>query len=107
MPTCKGCDDEVETLVSVKVDGKTKKLCEDCADRARESNEIAEQSDGALYDSTEIDEILTLRIMTLTDEEKREAAAVDERARALLERTEALGAKELLGLHGTMRGRRG
>ena len=39
MPTCKGCDEEVEKLVSVKVDGKAKKLCEDCADRARESAE--------------------------------------------------------------------
>jgi ribosome-binding protein aMBF1 (putative translation factor) len=48
MPTCKGCDDEVETLVSVKVDGKTKKLCEDCADRARETAEIAEQSESAV-----------------------------------------------------------
>ena len=41
MPTCKECDNEVETLVSVKVDGKAKKLCEDCADRVRESAEIA------------------------------------------------------------------
>ena len=40
MPTCKACDDEVDALVSVKVDGKTKKLCEDCADRARESAEV-------------------------------------------------------------------
>lgn len=48
MPTCKGCDDEVENLVSVKVDGKTKKLCEDCADRARESDEIAEQSEAVV-----------------------------------------------------------
>ena len=30
--------------------------------------EIAEQSEGALYDSTEIDEILTLRVMTMTDD---------------------------------------
>ena len=48
MPTCKGCDDEVEKLVSVKVDGKSKKLCEDCADRARESEEIAEQSEAVV-----------------------------------------------------------
>ena len=47
-PTCKRCDDEVETLVSVKVDGKAKKLCEDCADRARESAEIAEQSESVV-----------------------------------------------------------
>jgi ribosome-binding protein aMBF1 (putative translation factor) len=48
MPTCRACDEEVETLVSVKVDGKAKKLCEDCADRARESEEIAEQSEAAV-----------------------------------------------------------
>ena len=39
--------------------------------------EIAEQSEGALYDSTEIDEILTLRVMTMTDEEKAQARATD------------------------------
>ena len=32
MPTCKGCGDDADELVSVKVDGKTKKLCEGCAD---------------------------------------------------------------------------
>jgi hypothetical protein len=48
MPTCKGCDDEVDRLVSVKIDSKTKKLCEDCADRARESAEIAEESEAVV-----------------------------------------------------------
>jgi ribosome-binding protein aMBF1 (putative translation factor) len=48
MPTCKSCGDEAEALVAVKVDGKTKKLCEDCADRAREQGEIAEQSEAVV-----------------------------------------------------------
>ena len=48
MPTCKGCDNEVDALVSVKVEGKTKKLCEDCSDRAREAGEIAEASEGVM-----------------------------------------------------------
>lgn len=48
MPTCRECDEEVEKLVSVKVSGKAKKLCEDCADRARESEEIAEQSEAVV-----------------------------------------------------------
>ena len=48
MPTCKGCNDEVDKLVSVKVRGKVKKLCEDCADRAREAGEIAEASEGVI-----------------------------------------------------------
>ena len=48
MATCKGCGEEADALVSVKVDGKTKKLCEDCADRAREAAEIAEHSESAV-----------------------------------------------------------
>ena len=68
--------------------------------------QIAPESPGDLFDSTEIDEILTLRILTLTDDEKRLMAAVDDRARALLERTEALAQDQLMGLHGTIRGLR-
>ncbi len=48
MPTCKQCGDEADQLVTVKVDGKAKKMCEDCADRAREQGEIAEASEGAV-----------------------------------------------------------
>ena len=48
MPVCKDCGDEVDELVSVKVDGKAKKLCEDCADRAREQGEVAEQSESVV-----------------------------------------------------------
>jgi ribosome-binding protein aMBF1 (putative translation factor) len=48
MPTCKVCEDEVDTLVTVKVDGKSKKMCEDCADREREKGEIAEASEGVV-----------------------------------------------------------
>jgi hydrogenase maturation protease len=65
--------------------------------------QIAPESPGDLFDSTEIDEILTLRIMTLSDEEKRTMATLDARGRALLERTEALARGELMGLHGTFR----
>ena len=54
--------------------------------------QIAPESAGNLFDGTEIDEILTLRIMTLTDEEKREMRGADERARQILERTETLPA---------------
>jgi ribosome-binding protein aMBF1 (putative translation factor) len=48
MATCKQCGDEADALVSVKVDGKTKKMCEDCADRAREQGEIAEASEAVV-----------------------------------------------------------
>lgn len=65
--------------------------------------EIAPESPGALFDSTEIDEILTLRIMTLTDAEKAAMAMADPRARALLERVESLPPEQLLALHGVTR----
>lgn len=69
--------------------------------------QIAPESAGDLFDATEIDEILTLRILTMTDEEKREMIATDERARALLARTEGLGAEQMQKLHGTLRQVRG
>jgi hypothetical protein len=50
MAICKSCGEEVDELVSVKVLGKTKKLCEDCADRAREALEVAEASEGVVQD---------------------------------------------------------
>ena len=48
MPTCKGCGEEADELVSVKVDGRTKKLCEECAEQAREGEAIAEESEAAV-----------------------------------------------------------
>ncbi len=48
MAVCKGCGDDVDELVSVKVAGKAKKLCEDCADRERETQEVAEQSESVI-----------------------------------------------------------
>ncbi len=65
--------------------------------------QIAPESPGALFDGTEIDEILTLRIMTLTDEEKQEMRQGDERAREILERTEALSPEQFMKLHGVIR----
>jgi hypothetical protein len=65
--------------------------------------QIAPESPGDLFDGTEIDEILTLRILAMTDAEKREMAAADPRGRALLERTEALTAADMARLHGAIR----
>jgi len=65
--------------------------------------QIAPESPGDLFDGTEIDEILTLRILAMTDAEKAEAAAADPRARALLARTEALTPEEMARLHGALR----
>jgi ribosome-binding protein aMBF1 (putative translation factor) len=50
MPTCKLCGEEVDELISVLVDGKRKKLCEDCADEAREAGEIAEESEAVVQE---------------------------------------------------------
>jgi hydrogenase maturation protease len=65
--------------------------------------QIAPESPGDLFDGTEIDEILALRIMTMTDDEKREMRNIDDRARRMLERTEALSTEHLMQLHGTVR----
>jgi hypothetical protein len=65
--------------------------------------QIAPESAGDLFDGTEIDEILSLRIMTLTDDEKREMSQSDDRARQMLERTEAMPAEQFMKLHGVLR----
>ncbi|WP_248762853.1 hypothetical protein [Pseudarthrobacter sp. SSS035] len=64
---------------------------------------VAQESSVALYDSTEIDEILTLRVLTLTEEEKAEARATDPRAAAIIDRCEAMSPAELQQLHGILR----
>ena len=64
--------------------------------------QIAAESPGDLFDSTEIDEILSLRIMTLSDEEKAEIRAGDEQARRILERTESLPPEQFMKLHGAL-----
>jgi hypothetical protein len=68
--------------------------------------QIAPESAGDLFDGTEIDEILSLRILTLTDDEKSEMSQSDERARAMLERTETMPVEQLMKLHGVLRGLR-
>jgi hydrogenase maturation protease len=66
--------------------------------------QIAPESAGDLFDSTEIDEILSLRILTLTDDEKREMRQSDERTREILERTENMPEEQFMKLHGVLRG---
>ncbi|MEZ4402485.1 MAG: hypothetical protein R3B06_20850 [Kofleriaceae bacterium] len=48
MPTCRECKDDVDALVSVKIAGKVRKLCSDCADRAREEAQVAEDSEAVI-----------------------------------------------------------
>ena len=65
--------------------------------------EVAEESGTALYDCTEIDEILTLRVMTMTDEEKAQARATDPRAARIIEQCDAMSADDMARLHGVLR----
>jgi hypothetical protein len=67
---------------------------------------IAPESEGDFFDGTEMDEMLTLRVLTLTDAEKQEVRNGDPRARKILERTEELASDALLKAHGVMRGLR-
>jgi hypothetical protein len=68
---------------------------------------IAPESPGDLFDATEIDEILTLRTMALTEAEKREARATDERAAAIIDRVDNMPPEMLERLHGAVRYLRG
>ncbi len=65
--------------------------------------QIAPESPGDLFDGLEIDEILTLRVMAMSDAEKIEMRQVDEQARKILERTENMSSDHLLKMHGVMR----
>ncbi|OEJ37407.1 hypothetical protein AR457_32755 [Streptomyces agglomeratus] len=64
---------------------------------------IAPESPGALYDATEIDEILALRTAALTDQEKREARGTDDRAAAVIELADSMPPEVLERLHGAVR----
>ena len=65
--------------------------------------EIAEQSDTALFDCTEIDEILILRVMTMTDDEKAQARATDPRAAQIIDQCDAMSPEAMARLHGVLR----
>jgi hypothetical protein len=65
--------------------------------------QIAPESPGDLFDGTEIDQLLIMSVLTLTDEEKEEMRASDPRGREILERCESLSPEELMKLHGTIR----
>jgi hypothetical protein len=65
--------------------------------------EVAPESAGDLFDATEIDEILTLRTLAMTDEEKAEARATDPRAAGLLDRLDGLPQEMLEKMHGAIR----
>jgi hypothetical protein len=65
--------------------------------------QVAPESPGDLFDATEIDEILSLRTAALTDQEKKEARATDDRAAAIIDRTDSMPPEIMERLHGTIR----
>jgi len=65
--------------------------------------EVAAESAGNLFDSTEIDEILTLRTLALTDAEKRAARATDDRVAQMMDRLDGLPPEMLDRMHGAIR----
>jgi hypothetical protein len=65
--------------------------------------EVAPESAGDLFDATEIDEILTLRTLALTDAERQEARATDQRAADLIDRLDGLPPEMLERMHGAIR----
>ena len=66
--------------------------------------EVAAESPGEFFDATEIDELLALRVMTLTEEEKQEARATDDRAAAIIDRCDIMPPEVMSRLHGAVRG---
>ena len=68
--------------------------------------QVAPESSGDFFDATEMDEMLSLRVLTLTEEEKQQMREADPRTRGILERTEALPAEHMMKLHGAIRGLR-
>ncbi|MGW4794500.1 hypothetical protein ACWEPC_19045 [Nonomuraea sp. NPDC004297] len=64
---------------------------------------ISPESPGDLFDATEIDQLLTLSVLALCDQEQAEIREGDPRAREILDRCTALSQEELMRLHGIMR----
>ncbi len=63
---------------------------------------VAPQSEGDTCDATEVDELMMLSVLSLSEKERDEARATDPRARAIVERAERFGPEELGRLHGTL-----
>ncbi|HEV3085678.1 MAG TPA: hypothetical protein VGX96_00540 [Candidatus Elarobacter sp.] len=60
---------------------------------------VAAQTDADAFDATEIDELLTLSVLSLPDAEREEARATDPRARAIVERAERFTPHDLARVH--------
>ena len=65
--------------------------------------QVAPESPGDMFDAAEIDQLLRLSILSMTNEERRQMRASDPKTREILERTESLSEQELMRLHGAVR----
>lgn len=65
--------------------------------------EVAPESPGDLFDGAEIDQLLILSILGMTDAEKEEMRATDPKAREILDRCAALSPEQLMRLYGAIR----
>jgi hypothetical protein len=45
---CKSCGEDVDELVTLTVDGKKRRLCESCADEAKEQEAVKEESEAVV-----------------------------------------------------------
>jgi hypothetical protein len=64
---------------------------------------VAPESQGDLFDGGEIDQLLFLNVLSLTDDEKEEMRASDPRTREILERCERMGPEDFMRLNGAIR----
>ncbi len=64
--------------------------------------EVSESSFDNFFDGTEIDELMVLSILALSDAEKEEIKKTDEKAAKILEKLEKADAQDLLKLHASM-----
>lgn len=101
-PAAEGCENAGTWPVLVGEEGKRTTLLSSPIILS-DYPQIAPESPGDLFDGGEIDQLLTLSILSLTDEERREMRDSDPRAREILERTESLSEEELMRLHGAIR----
>jgi hypothetical protein len=62
--------------------------------------EIAPESRGSLFDSTEIEEALLLHVLALSDAERDELATADPTVRAMIERAVGATPADIIALHG-------
>lgn len=65
--------------------------------------ELAPESASSFFDALEVDELLSLRVATLSEEERREVRATDPRTAALLDEVDAMPAELWERLHGAVR----